>query len=225
MADPEATHISRRIEELRAVVRQRHPGLLAEHTASLFTADGPGRGVFRLELWGRPVAVSFPDLIAREEGSQQALPVSNQALLMYYFHTADGTPLARRWVSFSELPEGRFYDQAYQGYTGGELRRAFADELAAFQAAAGQAGGETLPPGASGIEGAYACRFWALPRLPLLAVAWPGDEDFPSAYQILFDAAATHYLPTDVCALLGGTLARRLAAQKSSQPQPGGRGE
>jgi hypothetical protein len=135
-------------------------------------------------------------------------------LLLYYFHTADGAPLARQWVSFSELPDGRFYNHAYQGYSGGELARTFGHDLQAFQTAALSQGGEALPPGIHGMAGADAYRFWALPRVPLLAVAWPGDEDFASTYQILFDAAASHYLPTDVCALLGGTLARRLIAQK-----------
>jgi hypothetical protein len=225
MTDSNTAHITRRIDELRAVVSQLNPNVLTERTASRFDRNGAGGGTFHLDLWERPVAISFPDLIAREAASQQALSASNQALLIYYFHTADGAPLARRWVSFSELPDGRFYDQAYQGYSGGELRRAFANELEAFQAAAQLQGGEALADSISGIAGAFTCRFWALPRVPLLAVAWPGDEDFPSAYQILFDAAAPHYLPTDVCALLGGTLARRLAVRKPTKPDSGGGGE
>jgi hypothetical protein len=39
---------------------------------------------------------------------------------------------------------------------------------------------------------------------------WLGDEDFPSTCQILFDAAAGHYLPSDAYAILGSTLTRRL---------------
>jgi len=224
MADSDASHISQRIDELREVVRQRDPELLAERTASQFAVDGESKGTFQLELWGRPVTVSFPDLVAREAANQQALSVSNQALLMYYFHTADGMPSARKWVSFSELPDGRFYDQAYQGYTGGELRRSFADNLEAFQAAIELLGGEALPPDVSGLMGALSFRFWALPRVPLLTVAWPGDEDFPSAYQILFDAAVPHYLPTDVCAILGSMLARRLSAKRPITPLSGGGG-
>ncbi len=224
MADSNVAHISRRIDELRAQVSKIDPGRLAERTASQFISDGTNGGTFQLALWERPVALSFPELIARESASQGALSVSNQALLLYYFHTSDGAPLARQWVSFSELPDGRFYNQAYQGYSGGELARAFGEELEAYKAAALTAGGEALPPGVSGMAGASAYRFWALPRLPLLAVAWPGDEDFVSTYQVLFDAAAPHYLPTDVCALLGGTLARRLAALKPGKPPPGGGG-
>jgi len=48
----------------------------------------------------------------------------------------------------------------------------------------------------------------------LLAVYWQGDEDFPSTCQVLFDASASHYLPTDAYAILGSTLTRRLIKTK-----------
>jgi hypothetical protein len=44
-------------------------------------------------------------------------------------------------------------------------------------------------------------------------VTWEGDEDFPSTYQILFDAAVSHHLPTDACAILGSILTHRLTAE------------
>jgi hypothetical protein len=44
----------------------------------------------------------------------------------------------------------------------------------------------------------------------LACALWPGDEDFPSKASILFDASASHYMPTDGLALLGSGLARRL---------------
>jgi len=41
---------------------------------------------------------------------------------------------------------------------------------------------------------------------------WQGDEDFPSSYRVLFDAALAHQLPTDAGAVLGSTITRRLIA-------------
>jgi hypothetical protein len=55
-------------------------------------------------------------------------------------------------------------------------------------------------------------RFQALPYVPVLAVCWQGDEDFPSSYQLLFDAHTPSHLPTDGCAILGSMLTRRLIA-------------
>ncbi|MDA8188688.1 MAG: DUF3786 domain-containing protein, partial [Dehalococcoidales bacterium] len=49
-------------------------------------------------------------------------------------------------------------------------------------------------------------RFLALPYVPLAMVYWSGDEDFPAAAKVLFDESASHYLPTDALATLGGRL-------------------
>lgn len=142
-----------------------------------------------------------------EAASNQANPL-DQALLMYYLTTADGAPLTGNWISFSELQDGRFYIQAFQGYTGQELARAFEDDRFAFEQAAQALGGTPFPLG----DAAYA--FQALPKTPLLAVYWQGDEDFPASCQVLFDSAANHYLPTDAYAILGSTLTRRLIRHK-----------
>jgi len=142
-----------------------------------------------------------------EAASNQANPLE-QAFLLYYLSTADGAPLTGKWISFSELQDGRFYIQAFQGYTGQELVRAFDDDRFAFEQAAQALGGISHPLG----DAAYI--FQALPNAPLLAVYWQGDEDFPASCQILFDAAANHYLPTDAYAILGSFLTRMLIRSK-----------
>jgi hypothetical protein len=125
-------------------------------------------------------------------------------MLAYYFYTADGTPPSGTWISFSELPDGKFYTAAFQGYTGNELAKAFGNDLPTFEAAAKKLGGrkETFA------DVAYAFR--ALPQVSLLAAGWAGDEDFPPSYRILFDAHSGHQTTADACAILGSTLTRRL---------------
>jgi hypothetical protein len=128
------------------------------------------------------------------------------ALLLYYFSVADGAPLSDRWISFSELPDGKFYNQAFQGYTGQRLVQVFKNNRQSFELAAARQDGRRLSHGDVGFM------FQALPRIPLMVAYWQGDEDFPSNFQILFDASASHYLPTDAYAILGSTLTRRLVA-------------
>ena len=201
---PDISHLERRAEELRQALRGADPVVLARRAGASYHPAKTGEGgKFRLALWGAELALSFPDFNPQE----RVLSPSTLALLLYYFTRADGTPLAGRWISFSELPDGRFYDQAFQGYSGGLLGRVFGDDLGAFGRAASRLGGAS-PSGPS--LGQVAFVFQALPRVPLFAAAWQGDEDFPTSYQVLFDASASHYLPTDACAILGGTLARKL---------------
>jgi len=52
--------------------------------------------------------------------------------------------------------------------------------------------------------------FRALPRVWLAVVVYKGDEEFSPAANVLFDAAAANYLPTEDLAVLGGYLASKL---------------
>jgi len=137
------------------------------------------------------------------------LPDLQQVLLLYYLITSDDAPLTGHWVSFAELPDGRTYNAAFQGYSGDEIVKAFGFDLDAFKSACVNAGGEPTEIGSASFI------FQALPRVPLMLTYWLGDEDFPSSCKILFDESACHYLPIDACAVLGSTLTRKVIASAS----------
>jgi len=202
---------AQRLEALRAQLASANPEQVAQACGAEYTPGGiesTSKGQLALALWGRPIRITCPEWIAYPKGGDQRLSAFDQALLLYYLTTANGQPLRRKWIAFSDLPDGRFYNQAFQGYTGKELARTFQDDRVAFESAALAIGGVRHMLG----DAAFA--FLALPRVPLLAVYWQGDEDFPSSCQVLFDAAASHYLPTDAYAILGSTLTRRLIKTK-----------
>jgi hypothetical protein len=125
-------------------------------------------------------------------------------MFLYYLQTADGAPLAGKWIAFRELPGGMFYHQAYQGYSGDRLAKAIDNRIAVFEGAAQNLGGTRLALG----DAAFA--FDALPRVRVAAVYYAGDEDFPATANVLFDASASHYLPTDALAGVGSALVDRL---------------
>ena len=197
-------HLARRVEELRAELKEKDPYLLADRTDSKFLDDGSGKGEFQFLFWGREMALSFPEFIVRDLETGKQPGTFEQTLLAYYFNISDGTPEAGSWIAYSELPDGKWYAQAYQGYTGIELARAFKDDLPAFELAATKLGGRKESLGSS------AFAFRVLPRISLLAVCWLGDEDFPTSYKVLFDASIYHHLTTDGCAIVGSALTRKL---------------
>ena len=218
-----------RVDELRSTLRFQDPGLIAARSEVPYLTLGPGRGELHIPLWGNVCILSWPQLICR---NMQEEPLSDfhQALLLYYLLTADSTPLTNRWVSFAELPDGRMYSVAFQGYTGDEIVKRFehvgrdsipperivedpvgggAHPLQDFQQACLSSGGKPVEIGSASFA------FQALPRVPLLITYWLGDEDFPSSCKILFDASACHYLPIDACAILGSMLAHKVIANAS----------
>lgn len=210
-SEPRPDLLGVRIDELRSLLVAQNPEELAGKSGTTYHPSNHAKGEFNFPLWDREVLLSFPELLAIDPQTNQELSHSSLALLLYYFVTCDGTQASGKWISFSELPDGRFYNQAFQSYTGGELAQAFDNDLPAFLQASENLQGKRVY-----LLGDAAYEFQVLPLVNLLVLTWQGDEDFKSTYQILFDAAVHHHLPTDACAIIGGSLTRRLIAEKES---------
>lgn len=192
--------MARQLDTLRQALTSQNPAWLAQRIGAIYEPHS-----LRLNYWNKIVRISLPDLQASDETSGKACSVFDTSLLLYYLTVADGTPLADRWVSFRELPGGGFYHQAFQGYSGDRLARLLGETPERYEAVARTLGGMKL----AGLSG-LAYRFQPLPRFPLAALLWPGDEEFPARASILFDAHACHYMIIDGCALLGSGLVSRL---------------
>ncbi len=202
-----AESMLRPIDELGQALRQREPMGIALRAGCTF--DGH---TLLLDYWGQPVRLTWPELAAERVADGKPCSTFDQAMLLYYLDCADGAPLADQWIGYRELPDGAFYHQAYQGYSGNRLAQAFGTRPEAFAPAALALGGEPI----TGL-GTTAFAFQPLPRIRLAAVLWPGDDEFAARGAVLFDAASSHYMTTDGLALLGGGLAGRLA-----RPVPAG---
>jgi hypothetical protein len=201
--DHASSLLTERLYQLRSALRSQDPGLVAARSGISYLEAGPGRGELHIQLWGNICILSWPELTGNNDRGE---PLSDfqQTLLLYYLVTADDSALTHKWVSFADLPGGRMYNTAFQGYSGDEIEKNFGMDLDALKQACDLAGGEQVEIGNASFI------FQALPRVPLMLTYWLGDEDFPSSCKILFDESACHYLPIDACAILGSTLTRRL---------------
>ena len=194
-----AAQLAGRVDELRSTLRVQDPGLVAVRSGSSWLTLGPGRGELHIPLWNKVCILCWPELKGCNEKDDR-LPDFQLAMLLYYLLTADGAPLTGKWVSFADLPDGRMYNAAFQGYSGDEVVKAFGLDLDGFKSACSKAGGKSVDVGSASFV------FQALPKVPLMLTYWLGDEDFPSSCKVLFDSSAAHYLPIDGCAILGSTL-------------------
>ncbi len=184
------------VEEARARLRRLKPGKLAMYSGCEEDADGN----FRLTFFWQEYVISGDDFTVRRADTGDEPSSFTQSLILTYLATADGTTPSSRWVGFRELPDGLFYVQAFQGYTGGRLVRELGDGIETFRRAAGALGGEPLEIGDAGYV------FTVLPRVHLGLVYWEGDEEFPSQARVLFEDTAARYMPTDGLAILGSQL-------------------
>jgi hypothetical protein len=171
--------------------------------ATLTGATVQAKATLSVRLWDDDWLVTFPDGSIHGPSGQSCSP-DKQAMLLYYLTHGDGTNPAGSWVAFHDLPNGMFYAQAFQGYSGNRLAHSFVNNVEGFARAAADCGGQRIDIG----DAAYV--FWPLPRIALAAQYWRGDDEFAPRANILFDAAACHYLPTDGLAILGSQLVSRL---------------
>ncbi len=188
------------LAEARATLRETKPSKLVLRSGCEQDADGD----FRLSFFWCEYTISGDDFSVRRADTGAEMPAFIQSLVLTYLATADGTTPSSRWIGFRELPDGMFYVQAFQGYSGGRLVRELKGGVDAFRRAAERLGGEPLSMGDAGYT------FAVLPRVHLALVYWEGDEEFPSQARVLFEDSASHYLPTDGLAILGSQLVDKL---------------
>jgi len=167
-----------------------------------FHPDGEG-GRFLLRFFGEDYVVVFPRITVQSANGKEP-DVATRLIILHYLIHADGTPPADHWISFRELPDGLVYDPAFQKRSGLRLVREYGMDARAFTAAAEALGGERLT------FGDVSYMFRLLPRIRMAVILYVGDEEFAPRVNVLFDAAAGHYLPIEDLAVLGGMLASRL---------------
>jgi hypothetical protein len=197
-----------KVADQRAALQKADPRVLAVKCGAEY-ADG----VLRVAFYGEPHVITFPDVQVSVQATGKICGLNRTSMVLYYLQMADGTPEAGKWVSFRDLPGGMFYHQAYQGYSGDRLAKAIDNRIGVYERAARNLNGMRLDLG----DAAFA--FDALPRVRVAAVYYAGDEDFPATANVLFDASASHYLPTDALAGVGSALVDRLTGTESKDDQ------
>jgi hypothetical protein len=185
-------------------LRQLAPELAAHRSAIVYHRTEQGQGEFVLPFWGDEYRVGHPDIRVRQAGKVEEPTITTQILLLHYLVTADGAPMADRWLSFRELPDGLVYDSAFQGRASERIAATYGRDKAGFMQAATMLGGERLTYGDASFM------FRVFPRLNLAVVLHLADEEFEANANVLFDAAATHYLPIEDLSVVGGLVASRL---------------
>ncbi len=192
-----------------AALRDMVPQLVAYRSGVVYQASGIGAGgmetgEFILPFWDEEYAIKWPEGKVRELSSRRSPLITTQILLLHYLITADGIPLADRWIAFREFPDGLIYDGAFQARSGDRIAAAFGHDKERFIRAGHALGGVRLTYGDASFM------FRLLPRLPVAVILHLADEEFLAAASVLFDATAEHYLDIEDLAVLGGIVASRL---------------
>ncbi|MFC2058812.1 DUF3786 domain-containing protein [Chloroflexota bacterium] len=165
---------------------------------------------FRVPLFERSFLVHFPDGRVEEENSSAPPPQWLQLLLLHYLAQAKGNSPAEDWVTYRQLPGASFFEGRFGKMSTEPLLRAFGNDLESFKRAALALKGTPMTR-----TGDAAFRFMALPKIPMACILYLGEEEMPPSINVLFDAAAPTYLPTEDLSYLGLYLALGLKQRKN----------
>ena len=128
------------------------------------------------------------------------VPLLFRSIALTYLAKADGTPPSNKLIHFRELPGGGNYASAFQGYAPNSLTRHFGQDIDGFIASCKRVGGRPAEFGDA------AFTFDLFPKIPITVIYYLGEEAFPPAASLLFDANVHHYMVTDGLATVGKRL-------------------
>ena len=177
---------------------------LSPYVAAAKSGTEYDQGRFIVTSFGRRFQVTFPQGEIQEVGFSAPLPLWLQVTTLHYLITADGARLADEWIAFRDLPGGHILLGNFEMNTLAPLTASLGSDPDRFRRAA-----EALDGYPMGL-GDASFRFLAFPRLPMACVLWEGEEGLPPATNIVYDAAASHYLHTEDLAAIAEYLSQAL---------------
>jgi len=162
------------------------------------------RRAIRVRYLNQWYIITLPDVeISRLESSEK-IPLRDKLLILHYFITARGTPLAQRLITFRELPEGSVYYPTFVQRVTKPILNYFGLNPERLLDAGQKLGGCKADYGDAAVT------LDAFPRVPVTIVLWRGDDGLPPEGTMLFDATIGDYLPTEDIAVLAETIAWKL---------------
>jgi hypothetical protein len=166
---------------------------------------------FWVPFFNRTFLVAHPDVRITEEGNPAAVPQYLEIILLHYLLQSDGMAVTDEWIAYRQLPGSALFESRFMNMAMRPLLQVIGDDVEAFRKAGDAVGGIPMTR-----TGDAAFKFMALPRIPVACIYYQGEEGIPSSVNILFDAAAEHYLPTEDLSLLGVYLVGALRKAKAS---------
>lgn len=169
---------------------------LSGEVRTLSLADiAPGIGAemqgsdLKLICFGREFFIS-PDGVIRTEGSMTPWI---RILILHYIRTAGKEDLTGRWVSYGELRAGMVKYSSFVRECEDPLLELFRNSLEVSEEALlrlGAVRGEGFPTKDAWV-------LFLLPKVPVVILYWPDEDEFPSRLKVLFDSTADQFLDVE----------------------------
>ena len=138
---------------------------------------------------GREFAIS-PDGEIQSSGH---ITPWTKILLLHYINTQGKANLRGKWVSYGELKSGMVKASSFLRDCEDPLKELFDDDIEKTTEALEKLGAVRSLE----FPTAHAWELYLLPKMPVIILYWPEEDEFPSKVKILFDQTADRFLDAE----------------------------
>lgn len=202
-------HSMREIEEMLSDTgdwkERRLKELFDEISAAGFSAVPRDTGVLveddllKIVYMGREITLG-------RTGFEGGLDILDRLLILMYIRQAGSGALSGIWNAFRDFKDGLIRSESFHGACEIPLATMFEHNQEGIIHSLTSAGAEKV----KGFSTEHSYVIYALPKLPLLVLLWPGDEEFGADCKVLFDSTATVFLDVEALLYLGMALVRHI---------------
>jgi hypothetical protein len=180
----------------------KNPDLVASLSGTEIGRDKEGRTRLFLNTLNQKVSITWPDFVFGSEKAEAEIPIQQQILYLHYLYgawTSSGPRTTGDWISFQEIPDGRFYMDAFQKRAKNPMVMTFGEKPELLLKVATE-----MYRAVPFNQGDVSVVVRALPLVPIALILWNGDEEFPPEGNILFDRSIIGLLSAEDIAWLSG---------------------
>ncbi len=199
-------------EIAKAQLETANPKRIADQSGGSIIVDKQGNVTVRIRFLNKDLNVEWPSMKFSVAGSDEEVPIQQQVLVLHYLQGCHGTKVEDQWVTYQEIPDGRFYLDAFVKRAKEPLLKAFGDDPELMRELAG-----SLYDAKPFEHGDVSVVVSAFPKAPVALIIWKGDEEFPPEASILFDRSIQHILSAEDIAWLAGMVIYPLAGMAVSR--------
>jgi hypothetical protein len=185
----------------KEALRDKNPKRVADLSGSHYGPQADGRALLELKFLNRDIVISWPDLEFSFKDEEQELPIQQKIILLHYLSGANGSSPSGDWIAYQEVPDGKFYLDAFLRRAKNPMVKAFGDDPELLEKLAGKSYGAQ-----SSDKGDVSVVVNALPMVQVALILWRGDDEFPPEGNILFDRNIIGILSAEDIAWLAGMI-------------------
>ena len=178
------------------------PESIAQYSGAVLKKENNEIKALCLKFLNRNINISWPEMEFSYEAGDGEISIQQQAFLLHYLDgacTSKGIEISGEWISYQDIPDGRFYMNAF-------IKRAKSPLVQTF----GQTGSKMVNIASEAYKalklelGDYSVKVSVLPLVPVALIIWEGDEEFPPDGNLLFDRTISEILSAEDIAALAG---------------------